>query len=95
MAAASNTKECIREVIGKTVKAVLFDTMPVGRADLSRGTKTLVFDDGTGLTFASNGSFWSEVADDVRRGLRERRTDLERCKKDLEDALIADGALED
>jgi hypothetical protein len=56
MAATSNTFECFRDVIGLKVVGVLKDAMPPSRRDLAAGTKTLVFEDGTGLTFAPNGS---------------------------------------
>ena len=55
--AASNTKECFRECVGKKVVGVLFDAMPSGHRDLSRGTKTLLFDDGSGLQSPRMGRF--------------------------------------
>ena len=64
--AASNTKECFRECVGKKVVGVLFDVMPLGRSDLSIGTKTLLFDDGSGLTISSKGTFWSQRPKEVK-----------------------------
>lgn len=67
--AASNTKECFRECGGKKVVGGLFDAMPSGRSDLSRGTKTLLFDDGSGLTISAKGAFWVEHPEEVKRVL--------------------------
>lgn len=90
--AASNTKECFRECVGKRVKGVLFDALPNGgRKDLSNGTKTLIFEDGTGLTFSANGSFWRETNEEVHRAIERVRHELENNKKDIQDVLIAAG----
>ena len=71
---ASNTKECFTDCIGKTVLGCLFDAFPSNRRDLAAGTKTIVFDDGTGLTIASNGSFWPENRKDVETVIRRKGT---------------------
>lgn len=89
--AASNTKDCFRECIGKRVKGVLFDAMPVGRADLARGTKSLIFDDGTALTIGSNGSFWVEGVEEVRRAIQVQRAALEATKAAISEVLVAAG----
>ena len=89
--AASNTKECIRECIGRTIIGVLFDACPPHRKDLSAGTKTFVFDDGTGLTFAMNGSFWQVSTDEITRAVRMRRAELDRVVADLKDVLAMAG----
>lgn len=91
--AASNTRECVRELVGKHIRGVLFDVLPIGRADLSAGTKTLVFFDGTGFTFADNGSFWQESAAEVRRAIEITKAKLLAAKLDIEDVLhLAGGA---
>jgi hypothetical protein len=77
VSAASNTRECILEHRGKRIKGALFSQLPFGRADLASGTTTLVFDDGTGFTFASNGSFWSETKRDVSRAIERFQRQLE------------------
>jgi len=77
LSAASNTKDCFRDLVGKHIKGVLFDTLPLGRADLSAGTKTIVFFDGTGLTIASNGSFWPESADTIRQAINTAKREIE------------------
>lgn len=89
--AASNTKECFREVVGKRVTGFLFDALPSSRSDLRDGTKTLVFDDGTGLTIAANGSFWRELSEDVSRAISIKRKELEATKRDIADVLAAAG----
>lgn len=90
----SNTKECFRECIGKRVRGVLFDAMPVGRSDLARGTKTLIFDDGTGLTIGSNGSFWIDSVEEVSRAIRARQRELEDTKAEISEVLAAAGETE-
>lgn len=88
--AASNTKDCFREVVGKRVKGVIFDALPRNSA-VSDGTKTLIFDDGTGLTIASNGSFWRESSEEISRAISIKKTELEAAKRDIEDVLTAAG----
>lgn len=89
--AASNTKDAFRELVGKRIAGVLFNALPLNRADLSAGTKTLVFDDGTGFTVAGNGSFWQESKDEIARAIRWARADLETAKRNIQDVLIAAG----
>lgn len=91
MPSASNTKGCFRDLVGKHIKGVLFDTLPLGRADLSAGTKTIVFFDGTGLTFASNGSFWPESADTIRQAISIAKRDLKNAKLEIEGVLALAG----
>lgn len=91
--AASNTKDCFRECVGKKIKGVLFDALPNGsRRDLSDGTKTLVFNDGTGLTISASGTFWRENAEEVSRAIQRKRTELEDNGRDIKDVLTAAGA---
>ena len=92
---ASNTKECFRECVGKTVKGVLFCALPINDRDIASRTKTLVFDDGTGLTFSDNGSFWPEHASDVRRAVERKRDELNATKGEIAGVLALAGELED
>lgn len=92
MVAASNTKDCFRECVGMRVKGVLFDALPNSSQHLASGTKTIVFEDGTGLTIASNGSFWREGSEEVGRAIKSKRSELEANKRDIKDVLIAAGA---
>ena len=89
---ASNTKDCFRECIGKRVKGVLFDALPAGRNDLAAGTKTLIFDDGSGLTIASNGSFWLEAQEEIQRAVSCRLAELEKTKDEIAEVLAAAGS---
>ena len=92
MAAASNTTECLEEFIGRTVVGVLISALPVNRPDLARGTRTLVFGDGCGLTFNSNGAFWAESKEDINRALKERETELRKTQGCLEAVLRLAGS---
>lgn len=89
---ASNTKECFRECVGMRIKGVLFDALPLRRPDLSAGSRTLVFEDGSGLTIAANGSFWREPAREIDRAIDEMRAKLEANKALIQDTLTAAGA---
>ena len=89
---ASNTRACFSEFIGQKVVGVLFDAVPVSRRDLARGTKTLVFEDGRGLTISSNGSFWVEGADEIQRALRNKQDQLTRTSDELAGILALAGA---
>lgn len=91
MQSASNTKDCFRDLVGKHIKGVLVDTLPLGRADLSAGTKTIVFFDGTGLTIALNGSFWPESTDMVRQAINIAKRDLKNAKREIEGLLALAG----
>lgn len=83
----SNTLDCFRYCVGKTVKGVLFNALPLRRRDLSRGSKTLIFNDGTGLTISSSGSFWIDSAEDVRLAIKETKDRLEVNQKELSEVL--------
>jgi len=90
---ASNTKDCFREFVGKRIKGVLFDALPWSRLDLAAGTKTLVFEDGRGLTVASNGSFWIDSADDVKIAIDRVKRELKANQRDVKDVLKLAGEL--
>jgi hypothetical protein len=85
--AASNTKDCFREFVGMKVKGVLFDALPVGRADLNGGSKTLVFEDGRGLTIANNGSFWIDSAEEIKRAVSITKDELKKLQRATKDVL--------
>lgn len=91
--AASNTFECFRECIGLRVVGVLKDALPVNRRDLNRGTKTLVFEDGSGLTVASNGSYWRESKEQIDRAIAVRKRELDALQTDVRDVLETAGAM--
>lgn len=93
--AASNTRECFTETIGRRVVGVLFDALPVGNPSLRSGNKTLVFDDGTGLTFSSNGTFWRESASDVRRAASQRADQLRGVEAELAEVLEVSGLVDE
>lgn len=54
---ASNTRDCYREFVGQRLIGLVFDALPVRRRDIARGTVTMIFEDGRGLTIGSNGSY--------------------------------------
>ena len=85
--AASNTKDCFRECVGKHIRGVLFDALPAGRSDLAPGTKTLIFEDGTGLTISSNGSFWLENEREIEHAIEEHRAKLSQLKNEIEEVI--------
>lgn len=88
---ASNTKDCFREFVGKKVKGVLFDALPVSDRSLANGNKTLIFEDGRGLTISNNGSFWIENEKEIGRAIELKKDELESNRKDIEDVLVAAG----
>ncbi len=92
--ASANTFDCFRECVGKKVVGVLNGAIPTSRRDLAAGTKTLVFDDGTGLTIASNGSYWTERKDEIERAIRIQKAKLEANERDIQDVLTVAGAME-
>lgn len=89
---ASNTKDCFREFIGQRVKGCLFDALPPGKQELANGTKTLVFEDGRGLTIAANGSYWIDSAEVITRALGPARDRLQAAQRDMQDLIELAGA---
>ena len=88
---ASNTKECFIECVGKTIKGILFSALPLNDRSLSAGTKTMVFNDGTGLTIASNGSYWPENAENIKYAIEARRKELNVTKSEIGQLLALAG----
>ena len=77
---AANTAECILQFRGKKLVGVLFYALPSTNADIAGRTITLVFDDGTGLSFSgvdSRPSFWAERREDVESGTNRLIAQLE------------------
>ncbi len=61
----SNNNGCFTTFIGCRVVGVLKNALPLGRADLACGNRTLVFECGWGLTIANNGSCWIESPSEI------------------------------
>lgn len=88
---AANTAGCVTDFVGKRLRGVLFNALPVNHKDIAAGTKTLIFEDGRGLTIASNGSFWIDSADDVGRAIRVAEQQLADTRARLEEVLSLAG----
>jgi hypothetical protein len=93
--ATANTDECFSICIGRRVIGVLFDALPVNRRDIAAGTKTLVFEDGYGLTISSAGSFWTEDKDEIARAIRYKREELSKTSAEIEGVLALAGVRRD
>lgn len=91
--ATSNTPECFSICIGRKVIGVLFDALPLSGSQAA-GTRTLVFEDGYGLTISSKGSFWTETRDDIAAAIRHKRDELGRTRSEIEQVLALAGAEE-
>jgi len=89
----SNTPDCFREFVGKRMIGLLFNAFPRGRRDLSVGSKTLVFEDGRGLTISSNGSYWVEEADAVKSAVLEHAKELDAVKREIAEVIVLSGVL--
>lgn len=83
----ANTRDCFTDFIGQKVVGVLFNALPAHRKDIAAGTKTLVFEDGRGLTIAGNGSYWVDGADEVRRAVEVRERELRATESELSGVL--------
>lgn len=88
---ASNTHECFTEFIGQKVTGVLFDALPDHRRDLARGTKTLIFEDGRGLTISSHGTYWIDSVKDIQHALKRAEEELRKTQARLANVLFAAG----
>jgi hypothetical protein len=88
---ASNTKDCFREFIGMKIKGVIFDALPIGDIWRAKGTKTLIFEDGRGLTISNNGSFWIENENDIKKAVENKRKELDVVSKEIQDVLSIAG----
>lgn len=87
MSPAANTRDCFSEFIGQRVVGVLFDALPAHRHDIARGTKTLIFEDGRGLTMSSTGAYWIERAEDVRASIFATERRLAATKREIDGVL--------
>ena len=76
---ASNTFDCFREFIGQKVLGVFQNP--------KSGEKTLVFEDGRGLTFSGQSTYWVTSAGDITLAVFHMRKDLEKLSKDLKDVI--------
>lgn len=78
----SNTTELFESAVGKKIIGVLlnFSGAPQLAGD-QVGNRTYIFDDGSGLTFRSNGAFWGESRKSILGELRRRRSEAERLHK--------------
>ena len=85
--ATSNTDECFSICVGRRVVGVLFGALPLSNAAIARGTRTLVFEDGYGLTISNKGTYWTETKDDVARAIARKRDELGRTQRELEQVL--------
>jgi hypothetical protein len=90
-AVPSNTHECFESFIGHTIKGLLFHALPLGRRDLSCGSKTFVFECGHGLTIGDNGSFWADSPQDITRAIEIVRDKLNQSQRNLKDVLALAG----
>ena len=88
---AANTRACFEEFVGQKVVGVIFDALPVSYRGLARGTKTLIFEDGRGLTIASNGSYWIDNANELRSAIQRAERELRQTEKNLRGVLSAAG----
>lgn len=89
---ASNTRECFTACVGQKIIGVLFDALPNSRTDIAIGTKTLVFEDGSGLTISSGGSFWMENENEVKKAVKAKWSELQSTVQTLEAVLkLAEG----
>jgi hypothetical protein len=90
----SNTQECFRICVGRKVVGVMFDALPIGRMDLRAGNKTLIFEDGEGLTISSRGTFWTETKRDIFVAVREREAELASVTNEHTEVLRLTGLAE-
>jgi len=86
---SSNSKDCFREFIGQRVKGVLFDAMPPNPTSNAgnAGSKTLIFEDGRGLTISSTGTFWVESKKNIDMAIIYKSNELTNLTNDLKDVL--------
>ena len=55
------------------------------------GTKTLVFDDGSGLTVSNNGSFWREHPKEIKRAVEFKKAELLTIEAEILEVLEVSG----
>ena len=87
----ANTRACFEELIGHHIVGVLFDALPLSDRSIFAGTKTLILDDGRGLTISARGTYWFESAKDVRRAIECQRDELQRTQARLKGVLALAG----
>lgn len=87
----SNTRDCFREFVGQRIIGLMFDAMPMSRADLRQGNVHLIFEDGRALTLNRSGSYWIDSAEDVIRALQKNKDRLEQLQRETAEAIAASG----
>lgn len=92
-AIASNTPDVWRAALGETIRGVLFEALPLSDRSLSRGTRTLVFESGWGITVSSTGTFWTESPEAISRAIELERKKLEENQAEITNVLHLAGAL--
>lgn len=85
----SNTRGCFSACIGRKIIGVLFNI----HKTIDNGTKTFVFDDGTGFTVSDNGSFWRETSDEIRRAIDPIKQRLQQTSEEIKGVLELSGQL--
>jgi hypothetical protein len=88
-AVTSNTKACFDTFLGQKVKGVLFGGL---HGHEQHDTKTLIFEDGRGLTFSGSGTYWVTSRSDVERAVRLAKAQLEATEVRLREVLDLAGA---
>jgi hypothetical protein len=88
--ATANTLECIEEFKGQALRGVLTGNRKNAITGVT-STKTLIFEDGRGLTFSSNGSYWTESAEEIAERVKKIVGELERAGESARRTLEAIG----
>lgn len=87
----ANTRDCFREFVGQRLIGLMFDALPMSRADLRQGNVHLIFEDGRALTLKRNGSYWIDSAGDVKRALLVNKSRLEQLQRETLEVIAASG----
>lgn len=88
---ASNCRECFQTFLGHKIIGLLFNALPLGRGDIARGTTTIIFDCGYGLTLSSHGTYWVESPDDIKSATDSKKIELSQVQKEIESVLALAG----
>jgi hypothetical protein len=91
--AASNTDDCFREFFGLKLVGLIGDVWPLRSQSENTTYKTLIFEDGRGITLSSNGSWWVASKEDVSKAVGTLRNILEKQKKDIEEVAKLAGII--
>ena len=85
-----NTPDCFMKLFGKKLTGVVFNALPhgeAGRNDRVKGTKTLLFENGEGITVYNGGFYRWESSYNISVAIKQRVQELRAAEFKIMDEI--------